>query len=527
MDVSERKRIEHQLLLQSTALEAAANAILVTDHQGLILWVNRAFTTLTGYLADEVRGKPPRVLKSGKHGPAFYADLWKTILSGATWRGEFINRRKDGSVFHSEHTITPIRSEDGVITHFVGILDDVTHRRKIEDELKVRAEALRLSQERFLQLAENIAQVFRSTKPDRTRILYVSPAYERVWGRTCASLYVAPHSWLEAVHPEDRPRVLRAADPRQASTEFDHEFRILRPDGSVRWIRDRAFPVLNASGEVYRVTGLAEDITARKQAEQRLDAQHAITQALAESTTVNQAAGKILQVACQTLEWDLGELWTFDRAKNQSRCVEIWHPPSPEFSEFAAASRRMGVAPDEGVIGRVGSSGQPVWIADLAEEVDLPRKPLLTLLGLRTAVGFPVKLRAETLGVIQLFSARIHSPDDELVTMFAAAGSQIGQFLERKQLEEQFRQSQKMEAFGQLAGGVAHDFNNILGVIQGYVQLMMMDEQRSADDEQALQQILSSAERAASLTRQLLIVQPARGGAAQAGPTAGLHRRPG
>jgi PAS domain S-box-containing protein len=142
LDVSERKRIEQQLLLQSTALEAAANAILVTNHKGVILSVNRAFTALTGYTADEVRGKTPRLLKSGKHDASFYANLWQTILSGATWRGEFVNRRKDGSLFHSEHTITPIRSEGGAITHFVGILDDITHRREIEEELKCRAEEL-------------------------------------------------------------------------------------------------------------------------------------------------------------------------------------------------------------------------------------------------------------------------------------------------------------------------------------------------------------------------------------------------
>jgi signal transduction histidine kinase/ActR/RegA family two-component response regulator len=188
------------------------------------------------------------------------------------------------------------------------------------------------------------------------------------------------------------------------------------------------------------------------------------------------------------------------------RCVEISHPPFAEFAAFAASSRVIAFRPGEGLPGRVFESGRPVWIADLAQEADLHRKSLFAPLGLHSAVGFPIKLRNETLGVLEFFSAQIHPLDDELVAMFAAAGSQIGQFIERKLLEEQFRQSQKMEAFGQLAGGVAHDFNNILGVIQGYVHLLMMDEQqRSPDDEQGLKQILSSAERAASLTRQLLM----------------------
>src|SRR6185312_9051569 len=147
----------------------------------------------------------------------------------------------------------------------------------------------------------------------------------------------------------------------------------------------------------------------------------------------------------------------------------------------------------------------PAWLADVSQDDNLSRKPLAIRIGLRSAIAFPIRLRGETLGVIEFFSAHIQAPDDELLAMFGTIGTQIGEFVERKQLEEQFRQSQKMEAFGQLAGGVAHDFNNILGVIQGYVHLLMMDEQRNPEDEQGLRQILSSAERAASLTRQLLM----------------------
>ncbi|PYI79617.1 MAG: hypothetical protein DME26_23065 [Verrucomicrobia bacterium] len=145
---------------------------------------------------------------------------------------------------------------------------------------------------------------------------------------------------------------------------------------------------------------LKRQMAERKQAEQRLATQHAVTQALAESTTVSEAAAKILQVACQNLEWDVGALWTFDRTTQQVRCVEICHPPSAEFKELAASSRLIAFAPGEGLPGRVCESGQPVWIADVAQEADLPGKSLLTLLALHSAVGFPIQLRDETLGVI-------------------------------------------------------------------------------------------------------------------------------
>jgi PAS domain S-box-containing protein len=125
-------RSEQKLLLQGTALETTANAVVITDAVGTILWVNAAFVTLTGYRAEEVIGKNPSLLKSGKHDRKFYKKLWDTIMAGETWRGGFINRRKNGSYYQDEHTITPVRSATGAITHFVTIMDEVTERQQAE-----------------------------------------------------------------------------------------------------------------------------------------------------------------------------------------------------------------------------------------------------------------------------------------------------------------------------------------------------------------------------------------------------------
>ena len=119
----------------TTALETAANAVVITDGKGIILWVNPAFTSLTGYPSKEVLGKNPRLLKSGKHDRQFYQNLWTTLLTGRTWRGDFTNRRKDGSLYQDEHTITPVRSKEGVITHFIAIMNDVTERKRAEQHL--------------------------------------------------------------------------------------------------------------------------------------------------------------------------------------------------------------------------------------------------------------------------------------------------------------------------------------------------------------------------------------------------------
>ena len=151
---------EAQLRLQATALEKAANAMVITDAKGVTLWVNPAFTALTGFSSGEMIGKNPRILKSGKHGPAFYAHLWQTILGGHTWRGEFINRRKDGTLFHGEQTITPVCGEQGRIEHFIGVMNDVTERKRAEDEL-------RDSREQFRALA---ARLQEAREQERIRI---------------------------------------------------------------------------------------------------------------------------------------------------------------------------------------------------------------------------------------------------------------------------------------------------------------------------------------------------------------------
>ncbi len=206
-----------------------------------------------------------------------------------------------------------------------------------EQERQRMVEQLRASEERFRELAETVQEVFWITTPDKHRMLYVSPAYEKIWGRTCQSLYDFPASWLDAIHPNDRQRIRQAAARQQTGGGYDEEYRIIRPDLQIRWVRDTAFPVYNAAGHVERVVGVARDIT------------------------------------------------------------------------------------------------------------------------------------------------------------------------ERRQMAEQLRQSQKMEAVGQLAGGVAHDFNNILAAIMLQSQLSATSESVSPEVQEGLLQIYASAERASSLVRQLLL----------------------
>lgn len=135
-DITERKRAEELLRRQSGALQAAANAIVITDHEGIIQWVNPAFSRISGYAESEAVGRNPRdLMKSGAQDADFYRGLWTTITSGRVWQGEIINRRKDGTTYHEEMTITPIRDDQGAITHYVAIKQDITERKSMEAQL--------------------------------------------------------------------------------------------------------------------------------------------------------------------------------------------------------------------------------------------------------------------------------------------------------------------------------------------------------------------------------------------------------
>ena len=144
MDLDDSKRADDRLQLQAAALQAAANAIVITDTTGAILWTNQAFSQLTGYGPEEVLGNNPRVLKSGEMKCSFYAEMWATITSGKTWQGELVNRRKDGSVYTEEMTITPVRIGGREITHYIAIKQDVTSRKMAENALREAEEQYRV-----------------------------------------------------------------------------------------------------------------------------------------------------------------------------------------------------------------------------------------------------------------------------------------------------------------------------------------------------------------------------------------------
>jgi two-component system, cell cycle sensor histidine kinase and response regulator CckA len=332
------------------------------------------------------------------------------------------------------------------------------------------------------------------------------PAAEAI-GRSLATTIVPPRH--RDAHERGLTHFLKTGDGPVLNRRF--EITGLHRDG-------REFPVelaitpVRLGGE-WVFSAFVRDITEHRRAERRRTAQYAVTGILAAAATLQDAASGILRAIGEALDWQMGLLWMRDREREVLRCVEIWHRADLAPDEFARASREAAFARDVGLPGMVLAKGGPLWFREVAElpEGQFPRRALAIAAGIRGAFAFPIRSAAGITGVAEFFSSELREPDPDLVEMTAALGSQVGEFIERKgaeealrRSEEQLRQAQKMEAVGRLAGGVAHDFNNVLTAIFGYAELLTEEFPAGSTARQDLEEIRKAATRASALTRQLL-----------------------
>ncbi len=241
-------------------VEHAPDIIERFDRQGRHLYVNPAIEGVTGKPPHEFIGKTNRELGISEPNLAIWEQaLSRVFQTGEEQQFEFSLVTTKGLKYYQTRLV-PERETDGNLISVLGMTRDITDH-------KLAIEALRESEEQFRQLTENINEVFWMVTPDFSKRLYVSPAYEQIWGRSCQSLYNQSNSWRDAIHPEDREILIGKVERESRGEYTDVEYRIVRPDGSIRWIRDRGFPIRDAQGQVYRIAGIAEDVTCRKQAE--------------------------------------------------------------------------------------------------------------------------------------------------------------------------------------------------------------------------------------------------------------------
>jgi PAS domain S-box-containing protein len=234
--------------------------------KGVLLEANRTPLEVAGLQREDVIGKPFAETYWWSFSPEAQQQLQAAVrraAQGDSVRFDTRVRIAEGQFISIDFSLRPLFDAGGRVTELVASAVDITERKQAEA-------TLHKSEERFRQVVENIREVFWMSDRNTRQVLYVSPGYEQVWGRPCAELYKTPQAWTEAIYPEDRERVLAAINVKLAGGSYKEEYRIIRPDGSVRWILDRGFPVQGEIPGSHRIVGIAEDITERKQAEENL-----------------------------------------------------------------------------------------------------------------------------------------------------------------------------------------------------------------------------------------------------------------
>jgi two-component system sensor histidine kinase/response regulator len=277
IDITERKLAEERMRESEERyrdlFDNASDLIQSVDEKGKFVYVNKKWKEALGYSDEEIRQLSLADIIREDQIP-HCMNLFKRVVAGeALDNVEAVFVTKGGKEIFVSGSANP-RMKDGRFVATRAIFRDVTERKQAE-------EAVRASEERLRQIAENVGEGFFLSDASDNSAIYVSPAYEKIWGRPVEKAYDDAQSWLEVVHPEDRERVNAYVEKHgRGKIEFSQEYRIQWPDGSIRWVRDRVYPVKNESGEIHRIVGVTDDITERKKMEEVLRETNARLQTL-------------------------------------------------------------------------------------------------------------------------------------------------------------------------------------------------------------------------------------------------------
>lgn len=325
-DITARKNSDRELNLRQSALEATVDGVVITDKLGNILWVNQAFSTLTQYSREEAIGGNPRLLKSGVHDETFYRKLWQTLLDGRVWRGEIINRRKDGSVYPEDMTITPVKSTNNEISHYIAVKRDISQRKATEDRQRQESALLTslLNSVPDLIFYKDVAGVY----------LGCNAAFAQFTGREAADIVgktdfdIFPHEVAAFFRVQDT-EMMAQGEARHNEEWVDY------PDGRHVLLDTLKTPFYDADKNLLGLIGLSRDITATYQAQEELRRLGYVVEQSLDGTAVADLDGIIQFV---NPAWAAMHGYTVDELIGQH--LSVFHTPDQLANEVDPVNQR-------------------------------------------------------------------------------------------------------------------------------------------------------------------------------------------
>ncbi|HJQ81172.1 MAG TPA: PAS domain S-box protein [Lacipirellulaceae bacterium] len=434
-------------------LTSIGDAVISTDAEGRIEFLNPVAEQLTGWTTSDANGKPLTEIfkiinektRQPAENPAQIAIREGRVVALAN---HTVLIARDATERPIDDSAAPIRDATGTIVGAVLTFRDITEQRRAHA-------ALRESEARKAAILQTALDCI-ITMNHEGKVVEFNPAAETTFGY--ARDEVMGKELCDLIIPPSLGEQYRAGLARYLTTGEGPvlnkrlEMTAIRADGSEFPVDLAVIRIPVPGSPVF--TAHLRDISQRIKSETRRNVRLAVTQILAQSMTVEEAATRILETICKGLGWDIGALWLNDLDAGALRCLDIWHPPGKgkEVSEFVNLSRAHMFERGQGLPGRIWASGQPAWILDVVRDTNFPRAGAAAAAGVHGAFGCPLRVGAQTLGVIEFFSHEIRKPDADLLEMMDTVSGQIGQFIERIQAEEQVRfQAQLLDTVGQAA----------------------------------------------------------------------------
>jgi PAS domain S-box-containing protein len=445
-------------------------AIFLLDPAGHVASWNPGAERIKQYRAGEIIGRhfstfyPPEDVRAGK--PQRELEV---AAAGGKCEDEGWRLRKDGTRFFANVVITALRDDAGTLRGFSKLTRDITEKQQAEENVRRllqeeaarraaedAADAIRAQREHLLVTLQSIGDGVIATD-GAGRVTLLNPVAEALAGWASRDAAGRPldevfHIVNEMTRHEVENPVARVLREGVVVGLANHTVLLAR-DGSERPIDDSAAPIKDQRGNILGVILIFRDASEQRGQECRRAARLAVTGALAGAHTVEAAAPIVLRGICENLGWKVGALWVVDPAARQLRCVHLWQSPSLRGDEFARASRATCFQPGAGLPGRVWSSAEPAWVADVENDASFPRAEAAARQGLRGAFAFPVQVGGEVRGVLEFFSDRVRQPDPDVLEMARTIGALLGEFLDRLRREAEVQHSAEVSRF--LAGASA------------------------------------------------------------------------